>query len=300
MNIDRLVRDADPAALVTIPDPPHLRTTVAHGRASQRRRRIPALTAGLAAGILVAGGTTYGLAAARGGPSTAGHATRAGTAVTAVSGCPGLAALSGTLEKVKGSRLVIKAFGTGRLVTVTTSAATHFNRQRAGTLSDVADGAKVVVSGTGTSRSLAALMINVGLVLPPTSASAHGRPRAYMAHAGGAIPKPKVLRIVITAGPGTGIVTDAHPGTFTVIYSGGTRVRVTTSRATTVLVQVGIGLGQLRTGAFVDAVGHLTPHATLAAGAVEQGGMLPRVTGLVSGQGCSSAAIAAAMFFPGG
>jgi hypothetical protein len=41
-------------------------------------------------------------------------------------------------------------------------------------------------------------------------------------------------------------------------------------------------------------------HATLAAGAVEQGSMLPGFTGLVSALGCSSSAIATAMFLPGG
>jgi len=39
MNIDQLVRDADPAALITIPDPPHVGAIMALGRASQRRRR---------------------------------------------------------------------------------------------------------------------------------------------------------------------------------------------------------------------------------------------------------------------
>jgi hypothetical protein len=39
MNIDQLVRDADPAALITIPDPPHVGAIMALGRASQHRRR---------------------------------------------------------------------------------------------------------------------------------------------------------------------------------------------------------------------------------------------------------------------
>jgi hypothetical protein len=300
MNIDQLVKDADPAAFITIPDPPHSGAIMALSRVSQRRRRVPALAAGLAAGILVVGGAAYGLTAARGGSgSPAGPATAGSAALTAVNGCPGLAALSGTLEQVNGASVVIKVLGTGQLVTVTTSASTQFSRQQTGTLSDVTDGENVVVSGTGVRGPLAAHMVDVGLVLPPLPPP-HGRPRVRMVPAKGAVPRPGVPRTVIAGGPATGTVTDARPGSFTVIYPGGIRVRLTTSRSTTVLMQVGIGLGQLRTGTFTDAVGHLAAHATLAAGAVEQGSMLPGVTGLVSGLGCSSSAIATAMFLPGG
>src|ERR1700735_3421536 len=141
MNIDQLVRDADPAAFITIPDPPHLGAITALGRASQRRRHVPALAAGLAAGILVVGGTSYGLTAARGGSgSPAGPATAGSAALTAVNSCPGLAALSGTREQVNGTSVVIKALRTGQLVTVTTSASTQFSRQQTGTLSDITDG----------------------------------------------------------------------------------------------------------------------------------------------------------------
>jgi hypothetical protein len=307
MNIDQLVRNADPAAFITIPDPPHSGAIMVLSRASQRRRRVPALAAGLAAGILVVGGTAYGLTAARGGSgSPAGPATAGSAALTAVNSCPGLAALSGTLEQVNGTSVVIKAFRTGQLVTVTTSASTQFSRQQTGTLSGITDGENVVVLGTRSfSRSgslrgpLAASMVDVGLVLPPTPLP-HGRPRVRMVPAKGPVTRPGVSRTVIAGGPGTGVVTDASPGSFTVIYPGGTRVRVTTSRSTTVLTQVGIGLGQLRTGTFTDAVGHVAAHATLAAGAVEQGNMLPGFTGLVSALGCSSSAIATAMFLPGG
>jgi hypothetical protein len=83
--------------------------------------------------------------------------------------------------------------------------------------------------------------------------------------------------LVIAGGPATGTVTGARPGSFTVMYPGGVRVRVTTSKSTTVLKQVGIGLDQLRTGTFTDAVGHLAARGTLAASAVEQGSMLAAV-----------------------
>jgi hypothetical protein len=58
MNIDQLVRDADPAALITIPDPPHVGAIMALGRASQRRRRrqlAAGITAGTAAAAMVLG-----------------------------------------------------------------------------------------------------------------------------------------------------------------------------------------------------------------------------------------------------
>ena len=72
MNIDQLVRDADPAALITIPDPPHVRAIMALDRASQRRRRrqlAAGITAATATAAMVLGlGLTgiFGPAPARG------------------------------------------------------------------------------------------------------------------------------------------------------------------------------------------------------------------------------------------
>jgi hypothetical protein len=72
MNIDQLVRDADPAALLTIPDPPRVGEIMALGRASQRRRRrqlAAGITAVTAAAAMVLGlGLTgaFGSAPARG------------------------------------------------------------------------------------------------------------------------------------------------------------------------------------------------------------------------------------------
>jgi hypothetical protein len=240
----------------------------------------------------VVGGTVYGLTAARGGSdSPAGPATAGGAALTAVSGCRGLAAVGGTLERVNGTSLVIKASMTGQLVTVTTSASTRVRRQQAGTLDDITDGEAVVVFGTGPVRGpLAAQEIDAGLVLPPSPAP-HGRPsRAGQFHpAKGAVP-----------GPVIGTVTDARPGSSTLTGVGGTRVRVTTSSSTTVFTEASVGLSQLRTGAFTDAVGHRAAHATLGADAVEQGSLMPHVVSPPIGLGCSSSAIATAMFLPGG
>jgi hypothetical protein len=87
MNIDQLVRDADPAALITIPDPPHVGAIVALASASQRlyrsrairaRRRIPALAGGLTAALVAAAAAAAlvltGGPAAPGQHATLGHA----------------------------------------------------------------------------------------------------------------------------------------------------------------------------------------------------------------------------------
>jgi hypothetical protein len=300
MNIDKLVRDADPAALITIPDPPHLGANMAPGRASQRRRRVPALAAGLAAGILLVGGTAYGLTAARGGSGVPpGPATAGGTALTAVHGCPRLYALGGTLKRVNGTSLVIKAFRTGHLVTVTTSASTEVSRQQAGTLADITDEKTVVVFGTGSSRgSLAAQNVLLGVLRPPLPHLGHphlGAPRPLRGHPGQAGRVPGVRGFAI------GTVTDARPGRFKVITLGGIRrVTVTTSRSTTVFTQARVGLSQLRTAAFTDVVGHPARDGTLAAGAVQQGSLMPQFVGPLPGLGCSSSVIATAMFLTGG
>ena len=73
MNIDQLVRDADPAALITIPDPPHMTAIIALRRASQRRRRrrlAAGITAGTAAAAMVLGlGLTGAFGSAAGAPA---------------------------------------------------------------------------------------------------------------------------------------------------------------------------------------------------------------------------------------
>jgi hypothetical protein len=85
MNIDQLVRDADPAALITIPDPPHVGEVTAMGRASQRRARRhlgAGITAGTAAAAVVLGlGLTgaFGSAAGTGGIRTTAPARGTGT-----------------------------------------------------------------------------------------------------------------------------------------------------------------------------------------------------------------------------
>jgi hypothetical protein len=88
MNIDKLVRDADPAALITIPDPPHVAAIAALGRASQRRRRRrlgAGITAGTAAAAAVLGlglTGTFGPATGTGAIRTSAPARGTGTVRT--------------------------------------------------------------------------------------------------------------------------------------------------------------------------------------------------------------------------
>ena len=151
------------------------------GRGLGRRRRQVVIAA--AAVILVAAGTLYGLTA---GLGSAGHPAGAANELTAVNGCPGLAAAAGTLERVTGTGLVLRAPG-GAPVTVITSASTKLSRQVAGTVSDITDGAYVVVFGTGSGGAIAARRIIIsalpelssGPAPPATSTATATRPATH-------------------------------------------------------------------------------------------------------------------------
>jgi hypothetical protein len=88
MNIDQLLRSADPAALISIPDPPHVGAIMALGRPSQRRHRRQlgaGITAGTAAAAVVLGlslSGAFGSAAGTGAIRTTAPARRAGTVRT--------------------------------------------------------------------------------------------------------------------------------------------------------------------------------------------------------------------------
>jgi hypothetical protein len=98
MNIDQLVRDADPAALITIPDPPHVGAIMALGRASQRRCRRQ-----LGAGIIV------------------------GTAAAAVALGLGLAGAFGSAAGTGGIRTTAPARATGAIRTTAFTLVKHAN-----------------------------------------------------------------------------------------------------------------------------------------------------------------------------
>jgi hypothetical protein len=240
-----------------------------HVLADPRRR---AMLAASAAALVVLGGVGYGATAALTGhaPGTASTGTKtAGTGAkaavfTAVKGCAGLEQASGTLEQVNGSSLVITTAG-GQPVTVTTTASTMVNISAA-PLSDITDGAPVIVSGRTSDGTIAAFAVTVGNPLHklPGNATLEG-----------------------IAAKGT--VSDASAAGFTVVTSDGARVPVTTSIDTVVHV-VQPSLDQLQADATTSAVGYAGPDGTLSGIAVVQSPPGAHMT-LKVVPGCSPASI---------
>ena len=212
-------------------------------RARRTRRRVPAGPWRRA--MVVAGSAAAGLVLLTGIGEVAGfvhvHVSVPGTrtVLTAVTGCTELQQAEGTLERVDGTSLVIKT-ASGQPVTVTTTAATFVSMSGA-LLSDITDGAPVVVRGYFSGGSIAAVIVTVG---QPFSAV---NPAGFV--------------------PVTGTVSDAGTAGFTLVTSGGTRVPVTTSGGTLVVVPHA-SPGQLRAGESIFAVGHAGPDGTLSAQAV--------------------------------
>lgn len=225
-----------------------------------RRAMVVAVSAAAALVLLVVIGIAAGLVHVHlSGP---GSGSRTGTTLTSVSGCARLEQAAGTLERVSGADVVIKTAG-GRLVTVTTTAATRLTASGA-LLGDVTDGAAVTVAGVSSAGTIAADYVVVG-----------GHPSL-------AVPGVVTVR---------GTVSDAGAAGFTVVTSAGTRVPVTTSGATVVTVS-DASLGQLRDGASTMALGYAGPDGTLSALAVLQPPGWPagaHVTASV--RNCSSTAI---------
>jgi hypothetical protein len=235
--------------------PRHTRPRVLAG---PRRRTI--LAASAAAALVLLGGAGYGVTTA-----LTGHAP--GAVLTAVSGCATLKQADGTLERVNGSSLVIKT-ASGQPVTVTTTASTFVSMSGA-LLSDITDGASVMVRGHSSDGTIAAAIVTVG---PPFSAV---NPPGFV--------------------PVQGTVSGASTAGFTLVTSSGNRVRVTTSGSTLVVVPHA-SLGELRDGATIYALGHAGPDRTLTARAVAAVSQVPAGGHLnVSVRGCSPSAIIAAL-----
>jgi len=261
-------------------------------RPRRGRPRMPAgarqrtlLAAGVAAALVLLGIAGYGarnfvhITFGTAGPG-------GGTVLTAVTGCTGLEQTAGTLEQVNGSSLVIKT-ASGQPVTVTTTASTFLTMSGA-LRSEITDGASVMVRGPRSGGTIAADIVTVG---PPFSAV---NPPGYV--------------------PVEGTVSDASSAGFTLVTSGGTRVPVTTSADTLVIVPHA-SVGQLQRGATIVALGHAGPDGTLSARAVTAISQFPPgATGGIPGahlhisvhmkvggpaHGCSPTAIAAALL-PGG
>ena len=83
-----------------------------------------------------------------------------GTALTAVTGCSQIEQADGTLEQANGSSLVIKT-ASGQPVTVTTTPTT-FVSTSGPLLSDITDGASVMVRGSSSAGTIAAAIVTVG------------------------------------------------------------------------------------------------------------------------------------------
>ena len=168
------------------------------------------------------------------------------TVLTAVTGCTQLEQADGTLEQVNGSSLVIQT-ASGQPVTVTTTATTFVTMSGA-LLSDITDGASVMVRGSRSDGTIQAAIVTVG---QPFSAV---NPPGFV--------------------PVQGTVSDAGTAGFTLVTSSGTRVPVTTSGDTLVVVPHA-SPGQLQAGATIFAVGHAGPDGTLSARAVAAVSQLP-------------------------
>ncbi len=243
--------------------------TAQPARPRRAGRRVPAgpwrralLVAGSAAAalvLLVGVGAATGLVHVRlSGPGTQ-------TALTAVTGCSQIEQADGTLEQVNGGSLVIRT-ASGQPVTVTTTA-TRFVSMSGPLLSDITDGASVMVRGSGSDGTIQAAIVTVG---QPFSAV---NPAGFV--------------------PVQGTVADASTAGFTLVTSSGTRIPVTTSGATLVVIPHA-SPGQLQVGATILAVGHAGPDGTLSATAVAGVAQLrsgPRLRVSVKVKDCSPSSI---------
>jgi hypothetical protein len=223
--------------------PGRLRHTRPGGPAGPRRRAV--LAASVAAALVLLAAVGYG--ASRYVHITFGTGgTGAQTVLTAVNGCAGLEQAVGTLEQVNGTSLVVKT-ASGQPVTVTTTASTFVSMSGA-LRSDITEGASVTVRGPRPGGTIEAVIVTVG-------------PQSSAVNSPGFVPV-------------RGTVSDASPAGFTLVTSTGTRVPVTTSGDTLVVVPHA-SLGQLRHSATIFAIGHAGPDGTLSARAVAAISQLP-------------------------
>jgi hypothetical protein len=189
--------------------------------------------------------------------------------LAAVTGCSQIEQADGTLEQVNGSSLVIKV-ASGQPVTVTTTATTFVSVSGSGTLlNEITDGASVMVRGSWSYGTINAAFVTVG---QPFSAV---NPAGYV--------------------PVQGTVSDASTAGFTLVTSGGSRIPVTTSGDTLVVIP-SASPGQLPTGAAIFALGPAGPDGTLSATAVAAVAQLPPgVHNRVSVRDCSASSIQEAL-----
>jgi hypothetical protein len=213
------------------------------------RRRVPA---GWRRAMLVAGSAAAALVLLVGVGEVTGavqvHFGNDGTetVLTAVTGCSQLEQADGILKRVNGSSLVIQT-ASGRPVTVTTTAST-FMSMSGSLLSDLTDGASVMVRGYKSGGAIQAAIVTVG---QPFSAV---NPPGFV--------------------PVQGRVSDASTAGFTLVTPAGARVPVATSGGTLVVIPHARP-GQLQPGTTIFALGHPGPNGTLSARAVAAVSQLP-------------------------
>ena len=166
--------------------------------------------------------------------------------LTALTGCSQLEQADGTLEAVNGSNLIIQTTS-GRSVTVTTNMSTFMSTSGA-LLSDITDGASVMVRGSTSDGRIHAAFVTVGQ--PFTAVN----PPGFV--------------------PVQGTVTESSTTGFILVTSSGTRVPVITSGSTLVVVPHA-SAGQLPVGSPIFAIGNAGPDGTLSASAVAAISQLP-------------------------
>jgi hypothetical protein len=248
--------------------------------AARRPRRRVLLTAA-AAVVLAAAGTTWGLAGrGTGTPS----ATAAG--LTAVTGCPTLGETGGILERVHGTRLVVRTPG-GQDIPVTAAGPTAVHAIIWGSLSDITNGAEVqasLVAGHGTFQARGILV--------------NRHPDRPYLPGGAQVPVQPGQRFISTRGT----VSNVHPGGFTITQPDGQQLQVATTSATRVTVMVVRRTDQLRAGQAVLVVGEMRGDHVLAAAIFEEGPILPSIVvepNRTASGSCEPAAVAAALALGG-
>jgi anti-sigma factor RsiW len=158
------------------------------------------------------------------------------TTLTSVTGCTQLRQANGTFRQLDGSSLVITTVS-GQQVTVTTTPST-FVSVSGPLLADITDGSQVTVHGSQSGATFTAAIVTVG---QPT----------------GTVNSPGSV-------PVQGTVTDVGHGGFTLVTSSGSRIPVTTTGDTLVVIPHA-SLHQLQAGTTIFAIGQAGPDGTLAA-----------------------------------
>jgi hypothetical protein len=210
----------------------------------ERRARLAAAAAVL---VVVAGGAGYGIYDLAGSP---GRSLVQPAAVTAVAGCSGLESVTGTLQTIEGSTLVIRS-ADGSTVRITTAVGTHTIRQQSASMAAIRDGEAVIVTGTYSDGSLKAARVGQLSAVPPVPSSADAAR-------------------ILNQGQAVGTLADLAAGRFAVVEPGGNRVAVTTSSSTRVIATLPADPARLQIGARTAAVGKAGPNGTLVASTLDQ------------------------------